>query len=94
MSATGARAIEAGGVRLLFVAQLLLPLVATLLGAVAGFTLGVVLVTRLIGYASGLGANDLAGVACAGVLLAAVLGRAGLWVGDRLARLADSLPAA
>ena len=55
-----------------------------MLGILTGFWLGYCLVTRMIGYSSGLGANDIAGVVCAGVLGAVLIGAVGKWVGEGL----------
>jgi hypothetical protein len=63
---------------------LLIPVYTAIGGILIGAWLGYYIVTRHLGYASGLGAHDITETVCVGTLFASLLGVVGRWIGEAL----------
>ena len=61
-----------------------IPLYTAAAGGILGALFGYFLVTRHLGYSSGLGANDVMAIVCTAVLLAVLVGLLGHWLGEAI----------
>jgi len=61
-----------------------LPLYTAAAGGILGASVGYFLVTRHLGYSSGLGANDVTAIVFTAVLLAVLIGLLGRWLGEAI----------